>query len=379
NFSDIDYLQHAYGNQVFGRFDGLATLKLWTDHLNWIVRDDYGQAQLDPFAAVTPTNLERENVLTTGPDLTLRPTDASFVELEALYQRITYQKSPFDGESLTGSAAVGRRISALSKISLVGQEQQLRFDNTTRNKNFARRELYGDYDIIGARTAFDVQLGATQADDSGSWTTSPLARLSLSRKVSPFSAVNLGGGREYTDAAGAFSDLRGGAAGGIVVGGVTQTTANYLRNYASAGWAFSRLRTTAELTGRWERDTYDRTSDAIYNVTRTDAELSLGRNLTRRLVADIVGSYNRTQYANQHFTDQYGTVGAGLTWRPGRWVEVYARYDHSFRRPGGPQAAVGGGGYDENRVFVMLGYRPHGAADEAGGVPAAMGMPAPPP
>jgi hypothetical protein len=365
NFSDIYYVQHAYGNQVLGRFDGLAILKLWTDHLSWIVRDDYGESQLDPFAAVTPTNLQRENVLTTGPELTLRPTDASFVELEGLYQRITYQSSPFGGTSLTGSVAVGRQISPLSKISLVGQVQQLHFDNTAINTNFDRRELYGSYSIIGARTACAAQIGATQANDSGSWKTSPLAELSLSRKISPFSTVNLDGGREYTDAAGAFSDLTAGAAGGIVIGGVTQSTANYRRNYASAGWEFARLRTSFELTGRWERDIYDRTSDTLYNVTRTDVELSLGRSLTRHLTADIVGSVARVQYKNQGFTDKYGTVGAGLTWRPGRWLEVYVVYDHSFRRPGGAQAAVEGYDYDENRLFVMLGYRPHSAADEA--------------
>lgn len=364
NFSYIDYLQHAYRREFLGRLDGLAILKLWAYHLHWIVRDDYGESQLDVFAAVTPANLQRVNVVTTGPDLTLRPTEASFLELEGLYQRITYQTSPFDGDSLTGSLAVGRRVSPLSKLSLDAQVQRLHFDNTMVNTNFDRRELYGEYSIIGARTAIDAQLGATQADDTGPWKTSPLARLSLSRKVSPSSTVTLGGGREYTDAGGAFSDLTAGAAGGIAIGAVAQTTANYVRNYGSLGWTFSRLRTTFALTGQWERDIYDKASAVLYNATRTDAEFSLGRNLTRHLTGDVIGSWASTRYAHQGFTDRYGTVGAALTWHPGRWLEVYARYDHTFRRPGGAQAAISGGGYDEDRIFVMLGYRPHAAADE---------------
>lgn len=369
NFSYIDYVQHAYGRQFLGRLDGLAILKLWGYHFHWIVRDDYGESQLDPFAAVTPVNLQRVNVVTTGPDLTLRPTDASFVELEGLYQRITYQTSPFDGDSLSGSLAVGREVSPLAKISLVAQVQKLHFDNTTVNTNFDRRELYGNYSIVGARTAFDAQLGATQANDTGHWKTSPLVHLSLSRKISPFTTVTLDGGREYTDAGGAFSDLTAGAAGGIAIGAVAQTTANYARNYGSLGWAFSRLRTTLALTGRWERDTYDKTSAVLYNATRTDVEFSLGRNLTRHLAGDVTASWASTQYAHQGLTDRYGTMGAGLTWRPGRWLEAYARYDHAFRRPGGAQAAASGGGYDENRIFVMLGYRPHTAADEAAAQP----------
>lgn len=365
NFTYIDYVQHAYGRQFLGRLDGLAILKLWSYHLRWIVRDDYGESQLDPFAAVTPANLQRVNVVTTGPELRLRPTDASFIELEGLYQRITYETSPFDGDSLTGSLAVGRQLSPLSKISLAAQVQKLHFDNTQVNTNFNRRELYGEYSATGARTVFDAQLGATQANDTGRWKTGPLARVSLSRKISPFTTVALNGGREYTDAAGAFSDLTAGAAGGIAIGGVAQTTANYVRQYGSLGWTFSRLRTLFALTGRWERDTYDKQSAVLYNATRTDVELTLGRNLTTHLAGDVTGSWASTKYAHQGLTDRYGTLGAGLTWHPGRWLELYARYDHSFRRPGGAQAAASGGGYDENRVFVMLGYRPHTAADEA--------------
>jgi hypothetical protein len=366
NFTDIDYLQHAYSNQVVGRFDGLATAKLWSDRLKWLLRDDYGDAQVDPFAAVTPVNLQRENVFTTGPDLTLRPSEASFVELEALYGRTSYQTSPFDDNSLSGSIAVGRQLSALSSLSLVGRVEQLRFDNTTVNTNYDRRELYGRFQAQGARTQISAQLGATQANDLGSWTTTPLVRLSLARKISPFSGITFSGGREYTDSAGAFGGLRPGAAGGIAVGAAAQTTGNYLRNYASAGWMFARLRTSFGITGTWERDSYDRQS--TFDTTRADLEARLGRHISQALSADVTAGIDRSRYLNQGFTDDYGTVGAGLTWRPGRWVEVYARYDHSFRRTSGPVSVTAPGrGYDENRVFVMIGYRPHSAADEAAG------------
>lgn len=366
NFTDIDYLQGAYSNQVLGRFDGLALAKLWSDRLKWIVRDDYGESQVDPFTAVTPINLERENVFTTGPDLTLRPSDTTFVELEALYGRTSYQKSPFDANTASGSVAVGRQLSALSSLSLVGQVQELRFDNTTVNTNYDRRELYGRYQIRGARTQVAAELGATQANDAGSWKTSPLARLSLARQLSPFSSITLAGGREYTDVSGSFSNLRAGAAGGITVGAVAQTTTNYLRNYASAGWLFSRLRTNFGLTGNWERDTYDR--DQIFDVSRAGVGATLGRQIAQTISADITVGIDHDHYLHEGFSENYGTAGGGLTWRPGRWVEVYARYDHSFRHTSGPESLTApGGGYDENRVFVMIGYRPHTRADEGGG------------
>ncbi|MHB8814888.1 MAG: hypothetical protein ACYDAE_16660 [Steroidobacteraceae bacterium] len=372
NFTDLNYLEGAYGNQVLGRFDGLADAKLWTDHLKWVFADDYGEQQTDPFATITPVNLQRVNVFSTGPDLTLHPGGgATFLDLDARYSKITYQTSPFDGHNLTGYAEFGRDLSPLSSLSLVVQAEELRFDNTTVNTNYDRREAYARYLTLGARTSIDAQLGATQANDVGSsWKTGPLARLTLTRKVSPFSILTLSGAREYTDAGGSFSSLASGAAGGIVVAPVSQTTANAQRTDGSAGWFFQRERTTIGLTGGWERDAYD--IQSLYSVTREDIELSLTRALTPKLSADISGSADRYDYFNEGFSDKFGTAGAGLVYRPGSWVIVYARYDHAFRRTYGiPSALIGGQGYDENRVFVMVGYRPHSEDMEEGG---GMGM-----
>ena len=365
-FTDLDYLQGAYSNQILGRFDGLATAKLWSDRLKWVVADDYGEEQTDPFAAITPVNLQRVNVFTTGPDLTLRPSYATFVNLDAHYSRTSYQTSPFDGHNLLGSAEFGRVLSPLSSLSVVVQAEELRFDNTIVNTDYDRREAYGRYLIQGARTSIDAQLGATQANDVGSsWKTSPLARLRLTRRVSPFSVLTVAGGREYTDAAGSFSSMSSGAGGGIVVAPVSQTSANYVRNYGSAGWQFQRLRTTFGLTANWERDTYD--FQSVFDVTRAGIGINLGRDLTPKLALNIIGTANRHEYVNEGFTDKFGTIGGGLIYRPGRWFLVYARYDHSFRRAsGGPAVLFGQSGYDENRVFVMVGYRPH-SDEESGG------------
>ena len=53
-FSYLDFLQGAYGSKLLGRFDGKADLALIQDRLIWRFDDDFGQAQLDPFAAYHP-------------------------------------------------------------------------------------------------------------------------------------------------------------------------------------------------------------------------------------------------------------------------------------------------------------------------------------
>lgn len=354
NFSDTDYLEGAYGNQVLGRFDGIANATLWENHLKWLVRDDYGDSQINVLQSMTPTNLQRMNVFSTGPDLTLQPTLQSFVELQGLYSRNTWQDDPFNGNTETGTLTVGREISAASSLSLVGQLQQERFDNTSVNSDYQVREYYGRYLARGARTALDLQGGVAQANDTGSWTSSPLVRFSLTRNVSPFSTVSASGGREYSNAMGGFASLASGVTGGIPIGPATQTTANALRTYGDLTWTFQRQRTSINVLGNWERNEYD--TESKFDSTLTNITLSLGRQLTPRLSANLMATLDRAQYASQGFTNNYGTAGAGLVYRPGTWVVIYGRYDHQFQRDSGLTRDLG---YDENRIFVMIGYYPH--------------------
>ena len=365
NFSDTDYLEGAYSNQVLGRFDGTADLTIWEHHLAWLVRDDYGDSQVNVLQSLTPLNLQRMNVFSTGPDLTLEPTLEDYVDMRGLYSRNTWQDSPFSGNTETGTVTVGHHLSAVTSLSLVAQVQQQEFDDTNLNRNYQIREYYGHYDFKGPRTAIDLQGGVAQANDSGSWTSSPLIRLSVTRNVSRSSTVSVAGGRDYSNAMGSFASLDSGATGGIPISAAAQTTANALHTYGNIDWGYQRLRTSIYLLGGWERQDYDVQSK--YNFTLTDVGLSLKRQLTPRLSADITATVDRGQYGNQGFTNDYGTAGAGLIYRPGTWVVVYGRYDHQFRTSSGLTRDLS---YDENRIFVMVGYYPHSSGT---GLPPQMG------
>jgi hypothetical protein len=362
NFSDIDYLQHAYSNQVLGRFDGLGNLTLWPHHLTWLVRDDYGDQQLNPLQSLNPLNLQRVNIFATGPSLMLQPTLASFVDLQGLYLRNTWQDSPFSGNTEIGTATVGHQFSPASSLSLVGQVEQERFDNTSLNRDYQVREYYGRYDVTGARTAIDLQGGVSQATDTGSLKSTPLVRFRVSRNLSPFSSISLSGGRNYTTPTGNFASLATGVTGGIPVGAPAQISGSALRTYGDASWGFHLARTTIDLLGGWESNAYDVNSK--YNYDLADVGLNLGRRLTPRLSANITASVDRDRYGNQGFTDNYGTAGGGLVYRIGPRVVIYGRYDHQFRRSSGVTQGLG---YDENRVFIMVGYYPHSSGTVPGG------------
>ena len=109
NFSDLDYLQGAYGNEFLGRLDGVADAAIVPGRLVWVLRDDFGQSALDPYTPVTPNNIENINYLTTGPDLKLRFGGIDFVDISARYARAQYQTSPFNSNRLLAQHRPGPR------------------------------------------------------------------------------------------------------------------------------------------------------------------------------------------------------------------------------------------------------------------------------
>jgi hypothetical protein len=358
NFSYLDYLQNAYNSQLIGRFDGVGTVAIVPDRLTWTLSDDFGQAALDPFTPVTPTNIESINYFSTGPDLSTRFGGVNYASLSARYARTEYETSPFNSNRLIGSAALGRDLSAGATVSLHADTNRVMFENTVLNTDFNRTSAFGRYEFHGARTEFSGDAGATNISQAGVSTTGALFKVKASRELSAAATLTLTAGRELTDAAASFSTLQSGAIGTIGTAGSTLTSDSYTNNYATLGWSYVRNRTTIRVTGRWEKDTY--AGQDTYDLKRPGAEFSVERQLTHALSAQVIGRWYKTDYFNAVVTtadasSNYddGLIGASLSWRHGRGLEIRLRADHDAH-----EVSAGGGGYHENRVFLTVGYRP---------------------
>jgi hypothetical protein len=377
DFSYLDYLQNAYSSQFVGRFDGTAQYSLIPERLTWTLQDGFGQSQLNPFTAVTPTNQEHVNYASTGPNLYLRMGPLGFLDATLRFSRADYQTSPFDSNRFSGSLAAGRQLSANSSVSIDGSFERVLFDNTVVNTDFDRSSVYAHYELQGSRTTLAANLGVTRVNQAASTITGPLAKLELSRQISAAAKLTFTVGRDVTDASSSFSgnDGIGGASGltGITQAGslganntlpgssptgigttpAAATSVNYTVTYATVGWEYVRNRTTFRLSGRWEKDSYDGLPQL--DVDRGDGEFAVERKLTRALSAEISGSLLRTDYSDANFGETYGRVGGGLTFRAGRGLEIRLRYDHTSRIVSGTDS---GTGYAEDRAFLTIGYRP---------------------
>jgi hypothetical protein len=362
DFSYLDYLQGIYSSELIGRFDGVAAVALFPGRLNWTFQDSFGQAQIDPFAPVTPTNRENINYFSTGPDLALQFGPVWYFNAGARYIRTTYQTSPFDSTRYEASAALGTQLSAGSSVSLHGSFERALFDTTVVdgvvvNTNFNRSSVFGQYEAHGARTDLIVNLGVTKVDQGSESITGPLAKLKILRKLSAASTLTFSAGRDLTDASTGFSNLQSGAIGTVGTGPAAGSLTNYTVTYASLKWDYTRNRTTVALSGGWEKDTYD--GQPQLDQQRADAEFRFERRLSRAFTAQLLGSLNRAEYphagAGVGYGDTDGRVGGALVFSTGKGLEVRLRYDHTSRISSG----IGSGtNYQENRAFLTVGYRP---------------------
>jgi hypothetical protein len=351
SFRYLDYLQNAYSNQLIGRFDGTGRIAIIPERVSWVVQDSFGQAQIDQLQPLTPLNSENVNFLTTGPDAQLRLGPVVFLDMSARYARTTYETNPFDSNRLLGSVSLGRILSARSSVSIDGSYLRVLFDNTVANTDFDRGSIFGHYEITGARTDLSTNLGVTKAEQGAESITAPNLKLEISRKLSADSKLILTIGRDLTDASTGFLNLQAGAIGGIITAAPAITLTNYTVTYGSLGWQYLRNRTTVGLSGIWEKDSY--ASQPLQDVWRGTAQFNIERKLSREFTAQLLGSVYRTDYTNTGFAETDGLIGAALTYRAGRGLEVKLRYDHASRT-----VSVAGSGYIENRAILTVGYRP---------------------
>ena len=382
-FSYLDYLQNAYRSELLGRFDGSGTVALIPQRLTWSLQDDFGQAAIDPFTPTIPTNLENVNYVATGPDLHLRPGGASFVDASARVAETHYESSSFSNTRGTGSLAWGLNLSALSSVSINVATQRVLFEDTALNPDFSVNNVFGRYEFQGARGDLSAEVGDTIVHVDGKSTSGALARFDVTRKLSASAQISASLGHDSTDASASFANIQPGATGMAgatgaagTVGGTGATGATgvisaaaapnvsgtYSRTYGSVEWAYQRNRTTLGVSGRWEKDDY--AGDSALNRTQSSAELRLKRQLRQAFSVQITGSVYKTDYGNVNLPASSGSpdtqtsaVRAALDWHPGRVLDLKLAIEHTSYK-----TAPYDTGYQDNRVFLTVGYRPSRAA-----------------
>jgi hypothetical protein len=163
----VKYFHDTYQVEPTGYFDGTADFKIVPGSLSWLGRETYTQLVLNPYAPVTPDNLENLNYVTTGPRFTLRPTLRTTVTLDLLYSYVdSHSPSPLfvniDNHRYGGTLKMSRAFSSTASLYLKGSYEKVDFTDTAINNDFTLAQGNAGYKLEDARTVLDISAGYAQ-------------------------------------------------------------------------------------------------------------------------------------------------------------------------------------------------------------------------
>lgn len=358
DLSYFEYLDDTYDGEVVGVADASVVLGIVPDRFSWTFEDSFGQAQADPFAPATPDTRENLNYFSTGPDLSVRLGSAAMFALFGRYSATEYEQSLLDAERLTGGVALRRKPTERSELALNAVTEAIDFEDEV-NEDYDRRYLFLSYEITGARTELTTRAGYTWLEqDEGEETGGALFDLSVMRELSPSSTLLLELGSQLTDASESLRST-GGQVGGA---DITATADPFENRFATLEWRFSRNRTSFILGAGWNEDRYEEQTQ--FDRTRFIYNAGFNRRISPTLEFGVLGSYTDEEFDETGETSEELSFGANLTWRPGRTLGFVLTFDRFDRNTATTQIGVPPnlGEFVENRVFLMLEYRPLGRA-----------------
>ncbi len=353
---DVDASYETYSDDVFeddvvGGAAGKLTLGVLPEKFLWQFEENFGQIASDPFAADTPENRENINYFTTGPDLKFRLGGAMSMNLGARFSDVAYEESNADGQNYGGFIALTREISAVSNVALNFDGRRYEFDDEVTNPAFDRYEAYLSYVLSGSRTELSVDAGYNQLEQGEEKSDGMLARLSMTRRVSPSAAFSLSLGQEFSSAGDQFrfgQDLFGADSQVSLVLGNSDP---FTSRYASLSFDFDRNRTAFDASVTFESERYETSTDQDRDLTRY--RLSALRRLSPVVELSVYGEFENQDFRNTPYEDDDLRAGAYLSWKVGRLIALRFQFDHfDF------DSTLADSDYIENRASLFVIWSP---------------------
>lgn len=349
DLSYYEYVDNTFDSELVGTANGSLALGIVPETLNWVVQDSFGQAQFDPFAASTPETRENLNYFSTGPDLTVRLGSTGFGRLFGRWSSTNYETSPLDAERTSAGAAVGRRASPRSELSLNAVTESIDFDNPL-NRDYDRDSVFVGWRLNASRTTIDANLGYTWLDrDGGDKQGNALVSINIARELTAASTLRMTLSQQLGDAG---DSLRAQLTGNVVGGGAGQITATsdpFKNQLVSLDWSYTRGRTSFSLGASHSQDDYEVASQ--FNRKRNDVTAGLSRRIASSLTLDLRATLEKEKFTNADQENEEFRVGATLNWRAWRTLGMrllVERYDRD--------ASGGTSDFVENRAFLTLAY-----------------------
>jgi hypothetical protein len=344
------YLDDTFDDEVVGGVDANLEFTVLSERFVWVLEDNYGQISNNRLAADSPDNRQDFNYLSTGPDIALPLGQRHSIALSGRWSDTYYEEDGEDSQGMQASLALARQLTDMSSLSLNGSWSQIEYDEETSEDNEIR-EGFVRFDATGVRTTLTLDAGYTETtrgdrDPSDGW----LGRLTLTRELSPRTALELSAGSVFTDAGQSFRLEQ--EALGIVPGNadVLAVADVFRNNYVFLGLTAELDRMSFTVTVRGTQERYE--EQEVFDRDVLGAEFSVDRRLSPRFTVGLQGDYSQEEFVfgpEVSFDEWF--VGLSLDWQLTRAWSLRMTGQH-FEGSGDGIARD----YDEMRGFVGVRY-----------------------
>jgi hypothetical protein len=346
-----EYLDNSTPGETFGRGLLSGSYDFLPDHFRWNASVDFDQLREDLLMPLAPGNVENVITLSTGPTLRGELFGAIDTLLDGHYVHADYSGGTIDNETLGGRLELGRRTGPGSRFGVGGSLDDVSYLSGPLSSalDFQRTEafLYGE--MTGARTEFTGEIGYAQVDGDSFDDDGPMARIQLTRKMSPSLTAYVGFRDEFpTTMPGAYvSDPTPG--GGGVVNTSLVTSSPRETKTGEFGFRFRRTRSDGEI-GFYHVDERSLIS-SLGHHTYDELRARVTRDLTPHSRGTIFAAYSQEDFSA--FGENFDELRTGI------------EYGYDFTRTLGLDVRVGyrnrsGDGsvssYDEFNGGVFLRY-----------------------
>ena len=161
-----DYLRNTYVNETAYYVNGAAVWTILPQQFTWTIEDVARQIPLAYSTVDTPSNRTNGNILSTGPEFTLRLNPADAAAIGARYGRFDVE-GPGDNERYTAYARLLHQMSSLTNLSLNYQMSRVNYQDPSLYTNFLLEIWYLRYEMRPSPSGIAVEVGTNRIIQEG--------------------------------------------------------------------------------------------------------------------------------------------------------------------------------------------------------------------
>lgn len=346
-----NYIENTNDSQVVAAVDALIDIDLVQDRLLWLIQENYGRTEFDPFMPARPENWENLNFLTTGPTIILYQGTRNDSGIDLRYSRLDYETRPFDNERQSALFWIRREVQRDRWLSINADVEKIEFDNDGQTPDYERRSAYLRYEGDLGRNLFDISAGYTEQEILSDTGDGILLNASWTHQFSSLSQFTLNAGRQFADQGNVFRYQQDITRDLDSVGDLTENGSPFRMDNVDFVYSLTGERTTLAFTAGASEQRYETQGQ----LDRDDARIELFalRDLTRSIFSSIDLRFQRREFPNVARDDDSLSASLMFGYRFSAAIDLSLRYTYQSRK-----SNVVTGEFDENRGDLTLTYTP---------------------